>query len=458
MGELINKLIANSQSNMYPFHMPGHKRVVSESAIPYGLDITEVEGFDDLHCPEGIIAELVERWKTIYSAEEAFLLVNGSTAGILMAISATVAVGDSVIVARNSHKSVYNAIYIRNCKAKYIYPESDKTTGIALEIEASEVERLLMENAECKAVLITSPTYEGVISDVAAIAEVCHRHGAILIVDAAHGAHLGLTEGFPDNPLACGADIVIMSLHKTLPALTQCAILCTKGNRVDITKIRRFFDIYVTSSPSYLMMASMDECADIILQQGKELLARYKDRLKTFRNNCQRLSKIYLFDCNNYDFGKLVICTDKTNMSGSELADILRKRYAIETEMSSLKYVIAMTSFEDNEEAFNRLYNALYEIDSEVTGERESICLGELCVANKAMEVADAYDASCESVNLISAIGRIAADYIYIYPPGIPWVAPGEIISEEIINKAQNYSARGFYVRGIDNDMVRVVK
>ena len=213
------KLKALAQSDVYPFHMPGHKRQLS-GFFPYEFDITEIEEFDNLHHAKGLLLEAQQYAAQMYQSWKAYYLVNGSTCGILAAISAVTTKGGRILVARNCHKAVYNAIYLRGLKAEYVYPVATHY-GIQGQIQATDVERKLVEKPDIQAIVITSPTYDGLVSDIRAIADLAHTHGIPLIVDEAHGAHFGLDEAFPDNATVLGADAVIMSVHKTLPAPTQ---------------------------------------------------------------------------------------------------------------------------------------------------------------------------------------------------------------------------------------------
>ena len=224
MQDLLEKLQEYRAEDMYPFHMPGHKRKPLPFPNPYSIDITEIDGFDNLHHAEGILKEAQERAADLYGSKECFYLVNGSTCGLLAAICAATKKRDKVLVARNCHKAVYHALYLNELQAEYIYPVITKS-GIQGQIEPEQVKKALLLNPDIAAVILTSPTYEGVVSDINAIAGIAHERGIPLIVDEAHGAHLGFGAGFPENAVRQGADAVIMSLHKTLPSFTQTALL-----------------------------------------------------------------------------------------------------------------------------------------------------------------------------------------------------------------------------------------
>ncbi len=458
MGELTDRLRKNSESDIYPFHMPGHKRNLEWNINPYAYDITETDGFDDLHNPTGILADMTRRVNMLYGAKASFILVNGSTAGILSAVSASLDTGDTVLMARNCHKSAYNAAYIRQLKTEYIYPQIDRDSGIALEIKAEDVEKAYDVNPRIKAVLLVSPTYEGVVSDIEAIAKAVHRRGGILIVDCAHGAHFGTSEAAPVNPLQSGADIVVMSLHKTLASFTQTAVMCVGTDRVDLERLKYYADIYVSTSPSYLLMASVERCLDIMEQSGNVLWQMHYRRMKDFRRKCAGLKKLYLFESSDYDIARAAVCTDRCGLSGNKLMDMLRKEYRLELEMASARYAVAITTCHDTQEGLDRLYNALEQIDRSLgeTTERgihernfRAAVSQRFTSPDKICEPWQAERSRISEVSLKEAVNRAAADYIYIYPPGIPWIVPGEIITPEITDMIKTIGGLGIEIRGL---------
>lgn len=451
MGRLIEMLRQNSEAGIYPLHMPGHKRALEWNINPYAYDITETEGFDDLHKPKGVLAELNGRIASRYGADEAFLTVNGSTSGVMTAISAAVRSGGALLLDRGSHRSAYSAVFLRRLRAEYIYPRVDIKTGINTGYTAEDVDKTLRENPHAGAVFVTSPTYEGVVLDIAGIAKAVHARGIPLIVDAAHGAHLGFGAGFPDNPLKQGADVVIMSLHKTLPAFTQTAVICLKGECVKPEEVRRYFNMYVSTSPSYLLMASAERCMDFLDSEGGTAFEKYRALLEDFRGRCENLRHLYLWEYGGaYDNGKLAVCTDRSGISGPELSKLMRTRYKLEPELVSERYVLLMTSCMDGEECYERLWTALKEIDSECEG-----AVLEDCAAadwEHAEKICDAWEtegARCSEAALDRAVGAVAADYIYAYPPGIPWIVPGERITKELVRRIQKYLDCNMEIRGL---------
>ncbi|MBR6005875.1 MAG: aminotransferase class V-fold PLP-dependent enzyme, partial [Clostridia bacterium] len=243
---LFDKLLEYSDSDVTPMHMPGHKRHAVDDTLPYAIDITEIEGFDNLHNRHRILKELADRCAALRGADCAFPLIGGSTAGILAAVYAMTKPGDTVIIARGCHKAVYHACEICNLNVKYIFPETDKS-GFFLSVTPESVEAALNKNPGTSLVVITSPTYEGVISDTKSIGDVVHRYGAKLFVDGAHGAHLGYCDGFAPDSLSQGVDVCVESLHKTLPALTQTAVLFVKDKSF-YSDLENALDIFETSS------------------------------------------------------------------------------------------------------------------------------------------------------------------------------------------------------------------
>jgi arginine/lysine/ornithine decarboxylase len=347
--------------------------------FPYAPDITEIHGFDDLSNPLGILKETADLAARLYGSDNAFLLVNGSTVGILTAIGAHAKRGEKILFPKSCHRSVYNSAKLFGLEAVLFTPETDTASGIDISTEPQMIEAALDLNPDIKLIVITSPSYEGVVSDIRSIADIAHSRGAILLVDSAHGAHLGFSDRFPMSAIQCGADIVVMSLHKTLPALTQCSLLHLCSDRTNIEETNRLLFTLQTSSPSYVFMSSIDYCLRLLDSDKDKLFDNYERMLTRFYNDVKDLRKIGVFGAkkggfkcpSNPDFfafdpGKIVIVTKRTAMSGKELADILRKEHKIELEAAHADYAIAMTSICDTQEGFERLAKALIAIDGGV--------------------------------------------------------------------------------------------
>lgn len=470
MSDLYRQLIEYSNSDYYPFHMPGHKRMVQKNENPYSYDITEIEGFDNLHNPQGILRIAMDEAKKFYESDKTYFLVNGSTCGLLTAISAVTKKGDKIIVARNCHKAVYNAIYLNELLPVYVHPEYIREYGINGGITPVNIANVLESNQDAVAVVITSPTYEGVVSDIEKIAKEVHERGKILIVDEAHGAHFGMHGNLPKSALALGADIVIQSVHKTLPALTQCAIMHIKGERVNKGEVERFLSIYQTSSPSYVLIASIIDCIERIKSEGIFLFEPYVKRMMVIANHAKSLTHIKIMgkeiiDKNgvyDFDIGKLVISVRGTGYTGSWLQEQLLERFHLQMEMASADYVIAMTSIMDTEEGLLRLFKALTEIDRDIRIEGYNDIKnndGSVTkayndyVQEKAVVIEKLYDAvnsEKELLKLRDSVGKISSEFVYLYPPGCPIIAPGELISLENVELINRYKESGLIIQGCE--------
>lgn len=462
---LYETLTEYCHEDIVPMHMPGHKRnPVFTMENPYGIDVTEVAGLDDMHRPQGIILHLMERITAMYHSEQSYLLVNGSTGGMLAAIAACCRHGDRILVARNCHTSVYHAIRLLELRPIYLYPDGEggemERLGIAGVIAAESVRQALAQYEDISCVIVTSPTYEGVVSPIRQIAEETHCLGIPLVVDEAHGAHFNWHPLFPETALASGADLVVESLHKTLPSLTQTGVLHARFERVSRKQLEFSLRTFQSSSPSYILMAGMDKCFAYIEEEGASAFSRYVENLQRFREQMEKLTHLYLFESRQKEPSKLVLATNRTPFSGRELAGCLREKYQIETEMSCGDICIAMTSVCDTAENFERLGTALLEIDAEIA---ESPLRKERSFSyrweppERNMYSYEAAYRPARTCCLDDAKGCVAAEDIYLYPPGIPILVQGEIFSQELIAQLKNGMALGYDIQGVQDGFVMVV-
>lgn len=432
MSSIKQLLELYAKQQMIPMHMPGHKR--NPQIAPYlnnlseQLDITEIDGFDNLHAPCGILSEAMEQATKVWQSDRSFFLVNGSTCGILAGIRALTRRGDKVLAARNCHKSVFHAIELCGLNPVFAMPPLLHETSIFGSILPEQIEKTLNQEPDVRLVIVTSPTYEGVISNLKQICEIAHKKGIPILVDEAHGAHLDLHPAFPGGAVKAGADITVQSLHKTLPSLTQTAILHVKGNRVDSKRLEHQLSVFETSSPSYLLMASIDGCIQKLSQNNFQLWA---DCLASFTAETAALQHLKIIgqtpEMFLHDPGKIIISTQQTNMTGMELTKELQKRH-IQPEMTAPSYVLAMTGLGDTSKSIRALSSALLEIDRKCTASpafHRSLlpsCPNILFPPEQALEQ------EFEFIPLHQAEGRIAAEYVWAYPPGIPLLLPGEQI------------------------------
>ncbi len=497
-GQLYEKLSSYGKSDFYAFHMPGHKRQLGEFENPFQIDISEIPGFDDLHHPEpeGELTRAQHRAAEVFGAKETHFLINGSTAGILSAISGCTKYGGRLLMARNCHRSAYHAAELRGLRTVYLYPHYIEKLGINGAISPEDVDKEL-EKEEAEAVMIVSPTYDGVCSDVEKIAEICHRHGVPLLVDQAHGAHFPFSDYFPEDAVRAGADVVIHSVHKTLPSMTQTALLHIQGKLADRERIRRFLSIYQSSSPSYVLMASIDACVDLLRREGEELFRKHVRELAFFRENCRDLKWLYLAgggseakggwlepekkkefgETADFDRSKLLISAGKAikngvNLTGEELSQIFRENYHIQMEMSGPDYVVGIAGIADTAEGFERLSDALHAIDQKLeqkirenqqeneglaqkqkvsakSAERQGGSRNDLPCPPALLTLSEAAEAETFEQPLAMCKDAVSGTYVYLYPPGIPILTPGETVTEELLERLEAWLAAGYKVHGL---------
>ena len=492
---LREKLLKYSKRDVYPFHMPGHKRQKSplEDSVLNRfseLDITDsIEDFCTLGEREGPIYELEKRAALIFGVKNAHLLVNGSSCGVLAAISCFGLRGKKVLIGRNAHKSAYNALLITGGEADYLWPDIINLKNGGSICGAADCQKLaerLDRDRDIAAFFLTSPTYEGVCSDIREIAKICHERGVALIVDAAHGAHFGFAGQMP-SAQSQGADIVITSIHKTLPAPTQTAFLFTSGSSfIDQGLLKKMLTAYQTSSPSFILMAGACECLDILEEKGEELFGAYAENLREFYDRTAGLKRLWLQ--RQDDPGKILVCMPEGGLkncrNSHELTLLLREKYGIEPEMTGETYVLLMTSLMDSKESFSRLAEALYDIEKceaarecslhNITTGTKAAC--DFTADNFAADSRDSLhniykykisciagsglkngltlrEAMCSEKNpmpLGSSTGFMAADFIYAYPPGIPVLLPGEMIDEKALSYIERLLRENIRLKGLE--------
>ena len=455
------------KKKIYPFHMPGHKlgRKFKLKNIAK-IDVTEVRGTDNLHDPSGIIYEAQLKAAKTFGADKTYFLVNGSTGGIISAITSICKEKDQVLIARNSHKSVYNAILINKLVPIYIYPKVLEN-GLIGGINPTEIEEKIKNNPHIKMIIITSPTYEGYVSNIAAISKITHKYNKILMVDEAHGSHFRFHNYFPETSLQQGADIVIQSAHKTLPSITQTAMLHIKNDRIDTNRLQNALSIFQSSSPSYVLMTSLDNCRNIIDTKGNKLFNSYVKQLKNSRHRLKaQLKNLQLIDNEiignkeiaAMDYSKIVIDCTNADITGAQLDEILRDKYNIQVELSGINHIIAMTSICDSKYGFKKLVKSLIEIDSKLR--KKQIKGNKYDIINNARihyNPKDAFNKNKVEIKLKDAVDKISGDFIIPFPPGIPLIVPGEIITEENINLINEYLELGIEIMGLCNKEYRTI-
>jgi len=437
--------------------MPGHKR--NPMFIPAGLmamDLTEIPGMDILREPSGIILDLQRKISEFYSADESFILVNGSSAGITAAICAVCSDSDKVYAPRNGHVSMYSGMALSGATPVYMAPEitMDPTTGVAG--LAGGIKPETLDNMEeGAAAIVVSPTYEGFVSDVKSISQKVHSRGGVLIVDEAHGAHFPFHNAFPDSALLLGADIVVQSFHKTLPVLGQLAVLHVKSPRVDIQRLKFFLQAMQTTSPSYMLMAQLDYALDMLWKRP-ELFDMYIGRLNALRSALasDEILPIELvgsgilghFGICDIDRGKLLFRVN-VDENAKSISDILSAEHGLQLEMTAGQHLLAMTSVADTDEGMQRLWAAIGALNVKLgagtcgfynKGKRmasqdgNSLLIQGYSMPEMVLTPREAAQQAMEVIPWEMAGGRIAGEAIAVYPPGIAYVAPGERIPRKL--------------------------
>ena len=383
-------------------------------------------------------------------------------------------------MSRNCHKAAYHGVFLNRLRVEYIYPQIIEEFGIQGGLVPEDVEQVLKTDHDIQAVLVVSPTYDGIVSDVEKIVEICHGCGIPLIVDEAHGAHFRYHKGFPVSALDLGADVVIQSLHKTLPAFTQTSILHVKGDLVDRERLEHYLQIFQSSSPSYLFMAGMERCLRFMeegkgteegMTGGRSMMDQFYHRLVKLRKELGAMKRLRLLEEDqkgkngvyDLDISKVIISTRGTGINGEELGEWLRREYHLEMEMCAAEYVTAITTVMDTEEGLRRLRNALLEIDGKLSDRVESQDCGKKnqryeLKPETVMSIADGWEQADKKISLEDSVGRISGEYIYLYPPGIPFVVPGEKISQEVVDLVKRYQKCGYSVQGMADQNCKEIR
>ncbi len=457
------------EENSVSFHMPGHKGkntlIEWGKYIPY-IDTTEVEGMDNLLEPRGIIKESQELAAKVYGAKTTIYGVNGSTGSIYIALSAITKPGDKVLIQRNCHKAVYNAMILNRLNPIYIYPNYNEEHNVLTGLDPDEIEEILLDNQDIKAVVMTYPNYYGVCSDIEKIVEVVHKYNKILMVDEAHGPHMSFSDKMPISALKAGADIVIHSTHKTLPSFTQTSMIHVGTDRVDLNKLRDRFALYTTTSPSYLFTLSNELAAAYMDGEGRERLDWSINKVNEVIQRLQKIDRVFVFTGDNFD--PTIHAKDNTKIlfkidgiKGSKVKKLLRTKHNIRLEMSDYYYGLILTSLMNDEEDYEKLLLAIEEIARTAPYEEINSVSIKMPTPHVVMNIAAAYYGKKELVDLEAAIGRISAASVIPYPPGIPLIVPGEMITRELYDHIIMTMENGLEIVGLmgyNKDKIVVVE
>ena len=457
---IISFLTDHADKHTVSFHMPGHKGSAIYKKFGYteflekmmDCDITEIIGADNLFQTEGILKAAQEEYAKLYGVKRAYMLVNGTSGGVIAAIMASVPKGGKLVMARNSHKAIYNALLLADIQPVYAYPEMIEEYGISGEITAEEITRCLDENPDASAVILPSPNYYGICSDIRKIAEIVHARGKILIVDQAHGAHLKFFSdcGFSDMPQSAeeqGADIAVNSIHKTLASFTQSAALTFNSDLLDHYTLEDKLQMIQSTSPSYILMGSLDINADIIKNHKEEVFTAWHDALAYFYAEAENISGLAVIRDAKLDFTKINLDMSAYGLSGAELEQMLMEK-GIYAELTTGNILMCMTGIGNTKADMEKLLEALREIAAShplAEGKKQT----PPAVLEARFELC-AVPSKKERVPLSEGAGRICASSIIPYPPGIPFICPGERITDEVITYIAALREAGEKVIGVN--------
>jgi arginine decarboxylase len=473
---LFDALMEYVDNNTIPFHVPGHKKgqgmdnkfknFVGTNVL--SMDVTVFKQVDSLHKPTGPIKLAQELSADAHNADSTFFCIHGTSGAIQAMIMSVVNQGDKIIVPRNVHKSITAGIILSGATPVYMHPEIHEAVGVALNVTPDTVRATLEDNPDAKAVLIINPTYYGVSTDIVKIAEIVHEYEIPLIVDEAHGPHLHFNNRLPICAMDAGADMCAQSTHKIVGSMTQASLLHVRKGLVDVNRVKTVMSLLQTTSPSYILLASLDVARRQMAIEGKEVLDKTIELADYAREKINKIEGYYCFGkevlsndgAHAFDPTKITITCKDLGISGNDLERILAEKYFIQPEMSDLYNVLCVFSLGDTKENVDALINALEEISQD-----ENIKLGKKInivempnIPQSVLTPRDAFNSKTVSIPLKDSLGQISAEFLMAYPPGIPILCPGEIITKEIVDYVQELKNANLYVQGTEDPEVNNIK
>ncbi|GFI61433.1 arginine decarboxylase [Clostridiales bacterium] len=451
------------------FCIPSHHRGLGADSSFLGLvgsdmlkyDLTETPLTDDLHNPDGVIKEAEALAAELFGADRTFFLINGTTCANEAMILSAANNGEKILVARNCHKSVLMGLILSGAQPIYIEPEISTDFCTFGSISPSKVKLAFEKNPDIKAFILTSPTYYGICSDLEAIAEICHSYGALLLVDEAHGSHLSFSQQLPKSALESGADMSAQSIHKTLGSMTQSSMLHVKKRRINIDMVDLSLKVVQSTSPSYILMASLDGARHHMALRGGEAVNTIISTAEYIRSSLNAINGVY---CCGSSPDDSVFATDKTRLvfyidgiSGFMVSDMLFKKYNIFTEMADFRNVIIIIGSGDTHHDAYRLIEAV----SQIASSNEKKINFKFCstgIPPALLTPREAFFSPSERITLEKSVGKISAEMIAPYPPGIPVIYPGEIITHEIYEFISNAVQNGQHIHGFSDKTMKTIK
>jgi len=470
----VDALEKYTYSNCVPFDVPGHKLGSVETELSnkefgviYKYDCNAPRGLDNLNHPHGVIEKAEDLAAKAFGSEKAYFLVNGCSEAIHVMLMSCLCEDDHILIPRNAHKSVINALILSGATPIFMDPDLDKEYGIAKSLSFESVKRYIDDNPFAKAILLIYPTYFGEVCDLKSITEYAHSKGLIVLVDEAHGSHFKFCSDLPISAIECGADLVASSLHKTGLSLTQSSILLKQGNRVDESEIRTSINILQSTSPSSLFIASIDAARKALYFDCDRLMHQVLEYGKEFREKCKSLKHIQVLNKEhfinngsfNYDESKLILSFKDLNLSGVKVYQILKDKYNIQAELGEQLVILFILSSGTKKEHLDKLFDAIKDIDNTYEKSKTNLPEYKYHYPKQIVKPRIAFEAIKEDVLLEDSYGLVAAEQIMIYPPGIPLIIPGEQIDEVIIKTINDYiSNECLLLKDSPEKYIRVVK
>ncbi|PLS06402.1 aminotransferase class I/II-fold pyridoxal phosphate-dependent enzyme [Neobacillus cucumis] len=474
---LFSGLVEHAKKNPVQFHIPGHKKgagmdtefrqFIGDNAL--SIDLINIGPLDDLHSPKGMIKKAQDLAAEAFGADRTFFSVQGTSGAIIAMIMAVCGPGDKIIVPRNVHKSIMSAIVFSGAIPVFIHPEIDKDLGISHGITTDSVEKALKQHPDAKAILVINPTYFGISADLKKIVEIAHSYHIPVLVDEAHGVHIHFHDQLPLSAMQAGADMAATSVHKLGGSMTQSSILNVREGLVSAKHVQSILSMLTTTSTSYLLLASLDVARKQLATKGKELIDKTIKLAQSLRKRINEMDHIHCvgeeilgskatFD---YDPTKLIISVKDLGLTGYEVEKWLREKHNIEVELSDLYNILCIISLGDTEAEADILVNALKELENECehrVGKIEplEVLLPEIPVL--ALTPRDAFYSETEVVPLEESEGRIIAEFVMVYPPGIPIFIPGEIITKENLHYIRKNLEVGLPVQGPEDDEIKTLR
>lgn len=470
---LIEAMLQYKSEDVYPLHTPGHKggrgmqRLLrQELGASVQMDVSLMSELDDIHEPETYIKEAQELAAQTYGSDVCFWAVNGTSQAIHAMLLTALNPGEKLLLPRNAHRSVAGGLVLGGIDAVYLQPEYQPEFGIQMQVTVQQIEAVLAQDSKIKAVLLTSPNYYGVAADVRAIADCCHAHNAVLLVDEAHGPHLGFSELLPPSALQCGADACAQSTHKILGAMTQCSMLHVQGARLDLQRAADVMSLLTTTSPNYLLMASLDAARAQVQVYGKEMAAAAVQAAAKLRSLCASYSGLRVMetaDCGGLqlDSTKVTVNFAAWGYTGVEVGELSREaRVAVElVDAYNVLFLVTYADVTtDYDEALARIAAVLNKMQAQKRAPLQLAAAAKVPQTQAVLPLRDVFYRAKKAVPLAQAAGKICGEQVSFYPPGIPVLLPGELVTEEIIAYCRAQKELGLPVSGPADSSLQTIR